>query len=158
MPSALPSTQKGVTPLDSSTQKHLTSLPAAPRWGEADGLDFIRIPASKPDVILFIRAESSYIKVFEISKEGEPLFGNGARAQDLAGAITKTFTEKVESLCRAPVEGAPGILTLKQTKAFTDMTKALETQTRAANIAVSTSLILAALFVLTFAINRSRGT
>jgi len=158
MPPALPSTQKGAIPLDSSSQKHLTSPPATPRWGEADGLDFVKIPASKPDVILFIRTESSYIKVFEISKEGEPLFGNGARAKDLADIITKTFSEKVEGLCRSPIEAAPGVLNLKQTKAFQDMTKAFEVQTRATNITMSTSLILAALFVLTFAINRSRGT
>ncbi|MCJ7521605.1 MAG: hypothetical protein MUP21_05265 [Dehalococcoidia bacterium] len=158
MPLAQQDSKKGVPLPDSVLQKHVTSQPATPLWGEADGLDSIKIPASRPDALVYLRTENSYIKVFELSREGEPLFGNGALAREFTGTVTAALAEKVGNLCKPSSDAAAIGMSVKQAKAFQEMSRAFDTQTRAANIAMSTMLVLAALFVLTFAINRARGT
>lgn len=158
MPLTQQDSKKGAPPPESVPQKHVTSQPATPFWGEADGLDSVRIPASRPDAVVYLRTSSGYTKIFELSKEGEPLFGSGALAKDFTDTVTAALAEKVGSLCKPSSDAAAIGMSVKQAKAFQEMSRALDSQARAANIAMSAMLVLAALFVLTFAINRSRGT
>jgi hypothetical protein len=98
---AVPATMK---PLP---QKPAAKLPWAGSGGEVLP-DLLKIPDNRPDVLIFVKTPSGYVKAMEIDRNGESLFGTGEAAKNFTGVLTEAISSKLRLDC--PTPEIPGLV------------------------------------------------
>lgn len=67
---------------------------------EPEPADTLKVPDSKPDVIVFIKTRDGYQKAMEIDKGGDSLFGSGAAAGEFTEILTEAISQKLSVTCK----------------------------------------------------------
>jgi len=147
-------TPKAYVPPTPRAQRPSWEEPQAP--AETPPADTLKIPASRPEVLVFMKAQGEYVKFFEMSRTGELSFGTGYTAKEFSSFLQEALQSQLGGVCPVTSVGGSEAFEAKQSAQLTAVTKTLEQNIRTNHFALGGLLFLTAILILSFVLNRTR--